>query len=127
MSIRVVLAAALSLCCTSVTSAQEGSMSFFITSTNPGNGADLGGLEGADAHCTALAEAVGATGKTWKAYISASTENARDRIGNGPWFNANGVVVAESVDQLHSDANNLNKETALSEAGEVINGRGDEP
>ena len=127
MSFRVALAAALSLCCTSVASAQDGPMSFFITSSNPGNGADLGGLEGADAHCTALAEAAGATGKAWKAYLSSSTENARDRIGIGPWSNADGIVVAESVEQLHSDDNNLNKETALSEAGEVINGRGDEP
>lgn len=102
-------------------------MSFFITSNNPGNGADLGGLEGADAYCTSLAEAAGVTGKTWAAYLSSSTENARDRIGTGPWANAKGVVVANSVDELHSDANNLTKETALSETGAVINGRGDTP
>ena len=118
--------AALSLCA-SMAVAQESEMSFFITSTNPGDGANLGGLEGADAHCTALAEAAGVTGKTWKAYLSASTENASDRIGIGPWVNAVGVVVAESVDQLHSEENNLTKETAISETGEVINGRGDEP
>lgn len=127
MSFRVALTAALSFCCVSAASAQDSDMSFFITSINPGGGANLGGLEGADAHCTALAEAAGATGKTWKAYLSSSAENARDRIGEGPWSNANGVVVAESVDQLHSDENNLTKETSISEAGEVINGRGDEP
>lgn len=127
MSFRVALTAALSLCCASMASAQDGGMSFFITSNNPGDGANLGGLGAADAHCAALAEAAGVTGKTWKAYLSSSAENARDRIGTGPWSNANGVVVAESVDQLHSDKNNLGKETSISETGEVINGRGDEP
>lgn len=127
MPFRIALIAALSLGSVSMASAQDGSMSFFITSTNPGDGANLGGLEGADAHCSSLAEAAGVTGKTWKAYLSSSAENARDRIGAGPWSNANGVVVAESVDQLHSDENNLTKETSISEAGEVINGRGDEP
>lgn len=107
--------------------AQDAQMSFFITSANPGQGADLGGLEGADAHCAALAEAAGSTGMTWAAYLSSSAENARDRIGAGPWTNADGVIIATDVDNLHSDANNLGKETALSEAGEVINGRGDEP
>ena len=107
--------------------AQEAEMSFFITSVNPGQGADLGGLEGADAYCTTLAEAAGSTGKTWAAYLSSSTENARDRIGTGPWVNANGVTVATGVGNLHSDANTLGKDTALSESGEVINGRCDEP
>lgn len=107
--------------------AQDADMSFFITSVNPGQGADLGGLEGADAHCATLAEAAGVTGKTWAAYLSSSTENARDRIGTGPWANADGVTVAASVDELHSVTNNLGKETSLSETGEVINGRGDEP
>ena len=107
--------------------AQEADMSFFITSVNPGQGADLGGLEGADAYCTTLAEAAGSTGKTWAAYLSSSTENARDRIGAGPWVNAKGVTVATDVENLHSDTNNLGKETSLSETGEVINGRGDEP
>lgn len=107
--------------------AQDADMSFFITSSNPGKGADLGGLAGADAHCTTLAEAAGVTGKIWAAYLSASTEDARDRIGSGPWSNANGVVVATSVDDLHSDDNNLTKETSISESGEVINGRGDKP
>ena len=107
--------------------AQDTSMSFFITSSNPGNGADLGGLSGADAHCTALAEQAGADGKTWKAYLSSSEENARDRIGTGPWFNAKGVEVASSVDNLHSNSNQLSKENSLSETGEQINGRGDSP
>lgn len=108
-------------------------MSFFITSAGPGNGADLGGLDGADQHCAALAEAAGVTGKTWRAYLSTaatdSTEaiHARDRIGGGPWYNANGIAIAQSVDDLHSDANNLNKETALDETGAVVSGRGDDP
>ena len=107
--------------------AQDGAMSFFVTSVNPGNGGNFGGIAGADAHCTALAEAAGATGKTWRAYLSTSAENARDRIGAGPWVNAAGVTVAESVDQLHSADNNLTKETALNEKGEVVSGRGDTP
>ncbi|HET7764456.1 MAG TPA: hypothetical protein VFK92_05135 [Burkholderiales bacterium] len=101
-------------------------MSFFVTSTGSGKGADLGGLAGADKHCQALAESVGAGGKTWHAYLSASGVNARDRIGSGPWQNAKGVVVATSVDNLHG-ANNLSKQTALTEKGEVVNGRGDTP
>lgn len=107
--------------------AQDTSMSFFITSQNPGNGADLGGLEGADAYCGQLAEAAGVTGKTWRAYLSASSENARDRIGTGPWFNANGEQVAADVSDLHSGAPALTKLSAISESGDVINGRGDEP
>ena len=107
--------------------AQDGAMSFFVTSTNPGEGGNLGGIAGADAHCTSLAEAAGVTGKTWRAYLSTSTENARDRIGAGPWVNAAGVTVAESVDQLHGADNNLTKDTALDETGAVVNGRGDDP
>lgn len=105
-------------------------MSFFVTSANPGKGADFGGLAGADRHCQVLAEAAGAGGKTWRAYLSATAAsgapavNARDRIGRGPWQNANGVVVARSVDDLHG-ANNLNKQTALTERGAVVSGRGD--
>lgn len=114
-------------CLATAAVAQDGTMSFFVTSENPGNGGDLGGLAGADAHCTALAEAAGVSGKTWRAYLSTSSENARDRIGAGPWVNAAGVTVAESVDQLHSAGNNLVKETALNENGEVVNGRGDQP
>lgn len=106
--------------------AQDGGMSFFITSAGPGNGADLGGLAGADAYCAALAEAAGAGDRDWKAYLSSSAENARDRIGAGPWLNADGVTVAANVDELHGE-NNLTKQTSISEAGAVINGRGDEP
>lgn len=107
--------------------AQDGAMSFFVTSANPGQGGNFGGIAGADAHCGALAEAAGVGGKVWRAYLSSSTENARDRIGAGPWVNAAGATIAESVEQLHSDANNLTKDTALNEKGEVVNGRGDEP
>jgi hypothetical protein len=108
-------------------SAQDATMSYFVTSVNPGNGADLGGLAGADAYCGTLAEAAGVTGKTWRAYLSTAAENARDRIGSGPWYNQKGEMIAESVDQLHGDANNLNKQTALDEKGNVVNGRGDQP
>ncbi len=107
--------------------AQDTTMSFFITSTGPGNGADLGGLEGADAHCAELAAAVGITGKTWRAYLSTSTQNARDRIGSGPWHNAKGEKIADSVEQLHSDDNAIDKETAFDENGNMVNGRGDTP
>ena len=124
---RLVIAAALIASGATLVQAQDADMSFFITSENPGKGADLGGLAGADAYCTTLAESAGVTGKTWAAYLSSGAENARDRIGAGPWMNANGVVVAESVEQLHSDSNNLTKETSLSETGAVINGRGDTP
>ena len=107
--------------------AQGNSLSFFITSTNPGKGADLGGLAGADAHCAALAKAAGAGTRVWRAYLSTATENAKDRIGTGPWFNAKGVQVAASVADLHSDNNKLSKENSLNEKGEVTNGRGDTP
>lgn len=108
-------------------------MSFFITSVGSGDGANLGGLEGADKHCATLAEAAGVRGKTWHAYLSQQAVggkpavNARDRIGTGPWKNAKGVVVATSVDDLHSDANKLSKENSLTEKGEVVKGRGDTP
>jgi hypothetical protein len=111
---------------------QSSDMTFFITSVGSGNGAALGGLEGADAHCQALAEAVGAGGHTWHAYLSTQASggepavNARDRIGAGPWQNGEGMVIASDVDELHG-ANNLSKETALNERGEVVNGRGDTP
>ncbi len=120
-----VIAVALSL--STAATAQDQAMSFFITSINPGNGADLGGIESADAYCGSLAEAAGVSGKTWAAYLSTSTENARDRIGEGPWFNANGEQVAADVDDLHSEANNISKTAAVDETGAVINGRGDEP
>lgn len=110
--------------------AQDAGMSFFVTSVGTGNGANLGGLEGADAHCQTLAEAAGATGKTWRAYLSTSGDgavNARDRIGAGPWANAKGVEIAASVDELHTEPNKINKDTALDESGNMVKGRGDEP
>jgi hypothetical protein len=113
--------------------AQSADMTFFVTSVGPGKGADLGGLEGADKHCETLAIAAGAGAKTWHAYLSTqATEakpamNARERIGKGPWQNSKGVVIAKDVADLHSASNNLTKQTALSEKGEVINGRGDTP
>ncbi|RWM16337.1 hypothetical protein [Mesorhizobium sp.] len=106
---------------------QDARMSFFVTSVGSGKGADLGGLKGADAHCASLAQAAGVTGKTWHAYLSSSTEDARDRIGKGPWFNAKGEKIADDVASLHSDANGITKQTALTEKGEVVNGRGDKP
>jgi hypothetical protein len=105
-------------------------MTFFVTSAGSGHGADLGGIAGADKHCQDLAGAAGAGSHTWHAYLStqgAGAVNARDRIGKGPWSNAKGEVVAKSVDDLHSDANNLTKQTALNEKGGVVNGRGDTP
>lgn len=102
-------------------------LSFFITSKGSGDGANLGGLAGADAHCQQLAAAAGAGSKTWKAYLSTKTENARDRIGSGPWYNAKGVKVADSVADLHSDNNKLGKQGSLTETGKVVNGRGDTP
>ena len=113
--------------------AQSGSASFFLTSAGPGKGADLGGIEGADKHCQSLAQATGAGTKTWHAYLSTQAAdgkpavNAKDRIGKGPWQNVKGVVVAKDVADLHWRGNNLTKQTALSEKGDVINGRGDTP
>lgn len=107
--------------------AQDAKMSFFITSQGPGEGAKLGGLEGADAHCQGLAEAAGAGGKTWRAYLSTSSVNARDRIGDGPWHNAKGEMIAKDLDELHGDANKIGKETGLTETGGMVNGRGDSP
>jgi hypothetical protein len=100
-----------------------------VTSTGPGKGADLGGLEGADQHCQALAKAAGAGDRIWHAYLSTQAPalndpkfvNARDRIGAGPWQNAKGVVIARSVDELHSPNNNVTKQTALDEKGQVVN------
>ncbi len=106
---------------------------FFVTSVGNGRGADFGGLSGADAHCSGLAEAAGIRGKNWRAYLSTQAEggtaavNARDRIGTGPWKNARGEVIATSVADLHGTTNNLNKMTALTEKGEPVKGRGDSP
>ncbi|MEA2990154.1 MAG: hypothetical protein QOG83_2865 [Alphaproteobacteria bacterium] len=108
-------------------------MTFFVTSAGPGKGADLGGLTGADAHCQALAQAAGAGGKTWRAYLSSNSAqqggavNARDRIGNGPWKNHKGVVIATSVADLHSANNKISKATAVNEKGEAVKVRGDTP
>lgn len=108
--------------------AQDVAMTFFITSAGSGDGANLGGLAGADAICQRLAEAAGSTGLTWRAYLSTATENARDRIGAGPWHNAKGVLIANGLDDLHDDAaNGINKQTGLTEAGNPVNGRGDQP
>jgi hypothetical protein len=126
-------AAVLAVGVSSGAQAQQADMSFFVTSAGPGKGGDLGGLAGADQHCQSLAQAAGAGGKTWRAYLSTNTAaqggpvNARDRIGNGPWKNAKGVVIATSVDDLHSDNNKISKETALSEKGELTKGVGDQP
>ena len=136
------LAATLLAACASTPS--TGAMGFFITSAGSGKGADLGGLAGADAHCQKLATAAGAGGKTWRAYLSVpgafvsgangtsgavpavAAVNAAERIGNGPWFNAKGALIARDLEQLHN-GNNLNKSTALDETGATIKGRGDQP
>src|SRR6267154_5682173 len=131
---RISLVAAVGLAlgsCGGMQSQQRG-MSFFVTSVGSGKGADLGGLDGADRHCQSLARATGSRDRNWRAYLSTSASggypavNARDRIGRGPWQNAKGVVVASNVDQLHG-TNNLTKETALNEKGEMVNGRTEKP
>ena len=119
------------LCFVSVSPAlaQASEMTFFLTSVGSGSGANLGGLSGADAHCQSLAGAVGAGGKTWHAYLSTTGSggvNARDRIGSGPWQNIEGVVIAQTVAELHGE-NNVTKETVLNENGGMTNGRGDTP
>ena len=112
---------------------QNQPMSFFITSAGPGKGADLGGLEGADRHCQALADAAGSRNLQWHAYLSTLPRdgkpgvNARDRIGSGPWSNAEGVQVAASIADLHSENNKLGKDHSLTEKGARVNGRGDTP
>lgn len=106
-------------------------MSFFVTSSNPGKGGDLGGLEGADRFCQSLANAAGAGQRIWRAYLSTQAPalnspafvNARDRIGTGPWYNIKGVLIASNLAELHSDANNINKDTALDEKGNAPNDR----
>jgi hypothetical protein len=132
MRLSAAIAFAIALACFALpTAAQD--LSFFITSKGSGDGANLGGLSGADAHCQKLAEAAGTGGKTWKAYLSASAAdgkpavNARDRIGSGPWFNAKSVQVAANLDELHFSNVGLGKENSLSEMGKVVNGRGDSP
>ncbi len=113
--------------------AQQPQMSFFVTSVGLGKGGDLGGLEGADRHCQALAQAAGAGAKTWRAYLSAQAKdgkaaiNAKDRIGAGPWSNAKGFVIASNLQELHTLTYKINKTTALTEKGDVVPGRGDTP
>ncbi len=131
-------AATVALLAACATGPSSGPMSFFVTSTGSGNGANLGGLDGADAHCQKLATAAGAGAKTWRAYLSVpgafpgantpgvASINARDRIGTGPWFNAKGQLIARDLTHLH-DGNNLSKDTALDEKGNIIKGRGDTP
>ncbi len=133
MSLQSILTTALVALTLTIANAQENQMSFFITSAGPGNGADLGGLEGADRHCQQLAQAAGAGDRTWRAYLSTSAMNgkpavnARDRIGSGPWYNAKGALAAMDVTDLHSENSKLGKEISLSEKGQMINGRGDSP
>jgi hypothetical protein len=126
MGLRLWAAAALvGLGFTATVQAQQASMTFFVTSVGKGDGANLGGLDGADAHCQALAKAAGATKTSWRAYLSTTAPggdagvSARERIGKGPWQNAKGVVVAKSIDELHSASTNLDKQSALTEKGEV--------
>lgn len=117
--------------------AQQQPMGFFITSVGPGDGANLGGLEGADQHCQRLAQAAGAANRIWRAYLSTTAAgaqmavHARDRIGKGPWYNAKGALIAASVEDLHGDIhrdrNSINKEFALNEKGQAVNARGDQP
>lgn len=127
---------ALAGCAGMDSSAPGGGMTFFVTSAGLGKGGDLGGLEGADKHCQALATAAGAGNRTWRAYLSTQATgglsdtnfvNARDRIGPGPWHNAKGVLIAKNVEDLHAPVNNVNKETALDEKGRPVNGRTDKP
>ena len=135
MRVSMPLAAAvlMCLCRTDGAAAQQANMTFFVTSAGPGKGGELGGLTGADDHCQQLASAAGAGSRRWRAYLSVSSVdgkpavNARDRIGAGPWRNAKGVVVAKSQDDLHGPENNIGKQTALTEKGEPVNGRGDTP
>ena len=132
MVLAATVAAALlvAACSSSGPATPQGRMGFFLTSTNPGKGADFGGLAGADRFCQSLASAVGAGGRTWRAYLSttaapgAPAVNARDRIGTGPWYNVKGQLIAGNVSELHG-ANKITKQTALTEKGEVISGRGD--
>jgi hypothetical protein len=125
----------LAACASAPQGPNPAAMTFFVTSAGPGKGADLGGLDGADRHCASLAKAAGAGDRVWRAYLSTQGSsltdpgfvNARDRIGPGPWRNAKGVLIAKSVDDLHSPANNLNRETALDERGRPVKGRTDRP
>ena len=132
LALALTAAAATALLAACATTPSSGPMGFFVTSAGPGDGANLGGLAGADAHCQKLAATAGAGARTWRAYLStgwSSTRpavDARDRIGKGPWFNAKGELIAKDVEHLHG-ANNINKQTALTEKGGVVNATGDTP
>jgi hypothetical protein len=138
LAITFASAAAAALVSSCATMQPSGPMGFFITSAGSGKGADFGGLAGADAHCQKLAAAAGAGGRTWRAYLSVPgafpsgttpgvpSTHARDRIGNGPWHNAKGALIARDLNHLHN-GNNISKETALDERGNVVKGRGDQP
>ena len=126
----VLAAITLSLLSSYLLLAQDAPMTFFLTSVGPGNGANLGGLAGADRHCQMLAEAVDAGDRTWRAYLSTqgpNAVNARDRIGRGPWHNAHGELVGQNVDQLHSYQHRVTGYTALTEGGAVVPGSGYSP
>src|SRR6476646_5826846 len=134
IGIRLLAAAALTgLGLTAGVHAQQAGMTFFVTSVGKGSGADLGGLDGADAHCNALAKAAGSTLTNWRAYLSTTAPggdagvNARDRIGKGPWYNSKGALIAKNVADLHSDQVNVFKDTALTEKGEPVKGSGEQP
>jgi hypothetical protein len=120
----------LAACSSSGPGTPQSKMSFFITSVNPGKGADFGGLEGADRYCQSLAAGVGAGGRTWRAYLSTTATasspavNARDRIGSGPWYNVKGELIASNIGELHGD-NKISKQTALTEKGEIVSASGD--
>jgi hypothetical protein len=136
-AVGVALAAAVAAGCAAMQAGEPGpkQMTFFVTSTGGAKGADYGGLEGADRHCQQLAAAAGAGDRVWRAYLSTQAPalndpnfvNARDRIGSGPWRNAKGVVIARDVDELHSSRNNVTKDTALDERGQLVNGRTEKP
>lgn len=108
-------------------------MNFFVTSEGPGSGAALGGLEGADRHCALLAERAGSSGLTWRAYLSSTATdaspaiNARDRIGSGPWYNHHGMLVGQTLNELHGEGSSMSKATSLTERGDTVLGRGDSP
>ena len=128
----VSLISVIGLCVAIPANASDENMSFFVTSEGSGKGGDLGGLEGADAHCAKLAKGAGSSKTDWKAYLSTEEEgkrgvSARDRIGNGPWHNANGDLIAQNITELHLYNKTIRKETALDENGKPVNGRGDKP
>jgi hypothetical protein len=127
----MVLAGILMLLNAPLAAAQDHPMGFFITSVGMGQGGNLGGLEGADAYCTKLAESAGSTGRTWRAYLSTQEVgkrgiSARSRIGIGPWYNARGELIASDLDQLHLNPNIVLR-TALDENGNRVKGRESTP